>query len=184
MRFVDFRQSPLRRSFTSPPLTRGAAALPTLSLDKAAHPSSLVVIRALSSTGITRLQRHLLVQSFDIRVLRAMRSLAPHIRLSVLDELGARNFVILARRARPSLPRRAATRASVAPFARFIIAMTAGERRCRESSPGHRTRGFRDRRRGGSRHLTRSHHYAFGGPQRVSESVRRGLFGTGAVGPL
>src|ERR1039457_427073 len=58
----------------------------------------------LASLLLGAIERHalaprVLVQSFDIRVLRAMSRLAPHIRLSVLDELGARNFVSLARRA-------------------------------------------------------------------------------------
>jgi glycerophosphoryl diester phosphodiesterase len=57
----------------------------------------------LASLLLGAIERHalasrVLMQSFDIRVLRAMGSLAPHIRLSVLDELGARNFVALARR--------------------------------------------------------------------------------------
>lgn len=58
----------------------------------------------LASLLLGVIERHalaprILVQSFDLRVLRAMGRLAPHIRLSALDELGAHNFVALARRA-------------------------------------------------------------------------------------
>jgi glycerophosphoryl diester phosphodiesterase len=58
----------------------------------------------LASLALGAIERHalssrVLVQSFDIGVLRVMGSLAPHIRLSVLDELGSHDFVALARRA-------------------------------------------------------------------------------------
>ena len=45
------------------------------------------------------LEARVVVQSFDFRVLRAMRSLAPAIRLAALDESDGRDFVAIARAA-------------------------------------------------------------------------------------
>jgi glycerophosphoryl diester phosphodiesterase len=42
-------------------------------------------------------------QSFDYRILRAMRELAPSMRIAALDQLGVRGFVSLARRAGASI---------------------------------------------------------------------------------
>jgi glycerophosphoryl diester phosphodiesterase len=57
---------------------------------------ALMVLAAIRSHPVAS---RVMVQSFDFRILRAMKRLAPEIRLSVLFELGIRGFVQEARRA-------------------------------------------------------------------------------------
>ena len=80
---IEMKSFPDRPEFTPPP-ERCAELL-------------LAAIRARA------LEARVIVQSFDFRVLHAMRSLAPAIRLAALDESDGRDFVAIARAARADI---------------------------------------------------------------------------------